>query len=112
MNRQEINGLEKVESPALLVDPGLIAKNIDRMVELVGGDADRLQPHVKTHKMPDVIRLQKKAGIKKCKAATMSEVEMAAAAGASEVLLAYQPVGPAIARFGNAISMYPPRGQI
>ena len=76
MNWPEIKGLEHVESPGLLVDPARVTENIARMVELVGGNALRLQPHVKTHKMPDVIRLQKKAGIKKFKAATVSELEM------------------------------------
>ena len=107
MNWPDIKGLDQVESPGLLVDPARVTENIARMVELVGGDASRLQPHVKTHKMPDVIRLQKKAGIKKFKAATLSELEMVADAGASEVLLAYQPVGPNVDRFGRAINKFP-----
>ena len=33
----------------------------------------RLRPHVKTHKMPDVIRMQLDSGITKFKAATLAE---------------------------------------
>ncbi len=45
------------------------------------------------------MRLQLKHGIGKFKCSTIAEAEMTAAAGAPDVLLAMQPVGPAIARF-------------
>ena len=65
----------------------------------VAGDAGRLRPHVKTHKTPEIVRLQLKHGITRFKCSTIAEAEMTAAAGAPDVLLAMQPVGPAIARF-------------
>jgi D-serine deaminase-like pyridoxal phosphate-dependent protein len=37
-------------------------------------------------------------GVHKCKCATLAEAEMAAGAGATDVLLAHQPVGPKIAK--------------
>ncbi len=79
------------------------------MIAMVGG-ADcvgRLRPHVKTHKMPEVVRLLVAAGIQKFKAATIAEADMVAAAGGQDVLLAYQLVGPNIARFANLIQRYP-----
>ncbi len=86
-----------VPSPALLVYPDRIAANLARMVAMVGNPA-RLRPHVKTHKMAEVVRMHLAVGIRKFKCATIAEAEMTAAAGADEVLLAYQPVGPNIAR--------------
>ena len=53
-----------------------------------------LRPHVKTHKMPEIVRLQMKHGIGKFKCATIAEAEMTAECGAKDILLAYQPVGP------------------
>ena len=95
-----INDLEKVKSPSLLVYPDRIEGNIKKMIDLAGG-VNRLRPHVKTHKMPEIIRLQLKNGIFKFKCATISETEMVARCGAPDILLAIQPVGPNIERFFN-----------
>ncbi len=70
-----------------------VRENIGRMVRMAGGSA-RLRPHIKTHKLPEVLQAHLGAGITKFKCATVAEAEMAAQAGASEVLLAYQPTGP------------------
>jgi len=86
-----------VASPALLLSPALIDRNIEAMVALAG-DPLRLRPHVKTYKMVEIVRAQIAAGIVKFKAATIAEAEMAARAGARDVLLAMQPVGPQVAR--------------
>jgi len=45
------------------------------------------------------VKLQLKHGIRRFKCSTIAEAEMTAAAGAPDVLLAMQPVGPAIERF-------------
>jgi len=65
----------------------------------MAGNVSRLRPHVKTHKMSAIIRLQMKNGISKFKCATIAETEMVAGCGASDILLAIQPVGPNISRF-------------
>jgi D-serine deaminase-like pyridoxal phosphate-dependent protein len=88
---------DEIPSPALLVYPERIGENIRRMIAVLG-QAERLRPHVKTHKMAEVVQLQLKAGITKFKCATIAEAEMLGQAGAKDVLLANQPVGPNIAR--------------
>ena len=93
-----LENADNVCSPSLLVYPDRIESNIKKMIEIAGG-VDLLRPHIKTHKMSEVIRLQMKHGIKKFKSATISETEMAAKCGASDILLAMQPVGPNIKRF-------------
>ena len=60
----------------------------------MAGTADRLRPHVKTHKLGEIVQLQLKAGITRFKCATIAEAEMLAQAGARDVLLANQLVGP------------------
>jgi D-serine deaminase-like pyridoxal phosphate-dependent protein len=94
----EIENVGDIPSPALAFYPDRIEENIRRMIRIAGG-AGRLRPHVKTHKTPDIVRLQLTHGITCFKCSTIAEAEMAAAAGAPDVLLAMQPVGPAIARF-------------
>ncbi|MCC7008834.1 MAG: D-TA family PLP-dependent enzyme [Acidobacteria bacterium] len=98
--------VERVASPALLVHPARVRENVARMVRIAGGPA-RLRPHVKTHKLPQVVGMQLAAGITKFKAATIAEAEMTAAAGAPDVLLAYQPVGPNVDRLLTLAAAYP-----
>jgi D-serine deaminase-like pyridoxal phosphate-dependent protein len=93
-----VSNEDEINSPALLVYPDRIESNIRKMIEIAGGP-ENLRPHVKTHKMPEIIRLQMKYGINKFKCATIAETEMVARCGASDILLAVQPVGPNIERF-------------
>ena len=95
-----------VPSPALLVYPDRIRENIRRMIALASNPA-RLRPHVKTHKLPEVIRLQLHRGITRFKCSTIAEAEMVAASGAPDILLAYQPVGPGVRRLIQLALTYP-----
>lgn len=97
---------DEVDSPALLVYPDRAEDNIRRMVAMAG-DANRLRPHMKTHKLPEMIRLQLAHGITKFKCATIAEAEMTAACGAADVLLAHQPIGPKIQRVFQLVRKFP-----
>ncbi|MEM1294839.1 MAG: D-TA family PLP-dependent enzyme [Verrucomicrobiota bacterium] len=103
----EVTNVEEIPSPALLVFPQRVETNITKMLGIVGGDPARLRPHVKTHKMAEVIRLQLNAGIDKFKCATIAEAELTAEAGAQDILLSYQSVGPNIRRFSALSSAFP-----
>lgn len=94
----KVQNLAEVSSPSILVYPDRIGENIRRMIS-IAGSPQRLRPHVKTHKMPEVVKLQLNYGITKFKCATIAEAEMAATAGATDLLLAIQPVGPNLERF-------------
>ena len=96
----------EVPSPSLLVFPDRVEENLRRMIALVG-DVARLRPHIKTHKLPQIVARQVALGITKCKAATIAEAEMAARAGVRDVLLAAQPVGPNVARLVALIRAFP-----
>lgn len=97
-NWYKINDVDVINSPALLIYPDRIENNIKKIIE-IAGSVDLLRPHVKTHKMAEIIKLQMKYGINKFKCATISETEMVAKCGAPDILLAIQPVGPNIGRF-------------
>ena len=92
------NDVNEITSPSILIYPDRIEANIKKMIDIAGGP-DRLRPHVKTHKMSEIIKLQMKYGILKFKCATIAETEMVAGCGAPDILLAVQPVGPNIDRF-------------
>ncbi len=93
----EVRNVEEIPSPALLVYHDRMVENIRRMLAIAGAPG-RLRPHVKTHKTGEIVRLQVEHGIRKCKCATIAEAEMAARNGATDILMAMQPVGPAVDR--------------
>lgn len=87
-----------VPSPSLLVYADRAEENLRRMITIAGSPS-RLRPHIKTHKLAPIVALQVGMGVTKCKCATIAEAEMAAGAGATDVLLAMQLVGPNVARW-------------
>jgi len=105
-NWYTLSNADAIASPALLVYPDRIARNLQRMVAMAG-DVSRLRPHVKTHKLPQVIALKRAAGIHKFKVSTIAEAEMTAAAGGEDILLAYQPVGPNVQRLVALMRRFP-----
>jgi D-serine deaminase-like pyridoxal phosphate-dependent protein len=101
-----VENFAEVPSPSLLVYPDRVEENVRRMIAATG-DVGRLRPHMKTHKMPAVIRLQLAQGITKFKCATLAEAEMTASCGAPDVLLGYQPVGPNAVRMLQLVRQFP-----
>ena len=102
----EINNTESVFTPAILVYPERIKENIRRMIEIAGSTA-RLRPHVKTHKMGEVVKLQVEQGITKFKCATLTELEMTAKNGGKDILLSYPLLGPDIERYIEIMREFP-----
>jgi D-serine deaminase-like pyridoxal phosphate-dependent protein len=101
-----ITNESSVFTPAILIYPDRIEENIRRMIS-IAGEASRLRPHIKTHKIPEIIQLQVRLGIKKFKCATLSEVEMAVDNGGDDILLSYPLAGPAIQHFLKIIVRFP-----
>jgi D-serine deaminase-like pyridoxal phosphate-dependent protein len=102
----EISNIGQIDTPALAIYPDRIIENI-RILKTFVPDTNRLRPHIKTNKSPDVAKLMLEAGINKFKCATIAEAEMLANVGAKDVLLAYQPTGPKIERLAGLIRKYP-----
>ena len=57
--------------------------------------------------MPALVKLTESKGVSRHKVATIAEAEMAATAGATDVLFAYPLVGPNIARFAGLVHNFP-----
>ncbi|MBI3408575.1 MAG: D-TA family PLP-dependent enzyme [Planctomycetes bacterium] len=104
--RYHVKDPNRVFSPALVFYKELIEQNIAAMVRLAR-DPARLRPHVKTHKTPEIVRLELTAGITKHKCATLAEAEMLALCGAPDVLIAYPLVGPNCLRLAELIRKFP-----
>jgi D-serine deaminase-like pyridoxal phosphate-dependent protein len=52
----EIKNIKELDSPALVVFPERVKHNIQLAIDMIG-DVDRLRPHIKTNKSPDVAKL-------------------------------------------------------
>ncbi len=102
----KIKDEREIASPALLLYPDRVEKNIRRMISMAGTPSI-LRPHVKTHKMSAIVNLCRKHGIDKFKCATLAEVEMAARCGARDIMLAMQPVGPVLQKLPELQKKYP-----
>lgn len=87
-------------TPCLIYYKDIIMSNTKKAIKIAGG-ANRLWPHVKSHKMKDVVKLQQNLGINKFKCATIAEAEMLVNCQVDDILLAYPLVGPSINRFLN-----------
>jgi len=101
-----ISNADAINTPTVLIYPDRVKKNLQRMIAMAG-DVARLRPHVKTHKLPQIVALKRQAGIHKFKVSTIAEAEMTASAGGEDILLAYQPVGPNILRLVALMRRFP-----
>jgi D-serine deaminase-like pyridoxal phosphate-dependent protein len=105
--RYRVSGIEDVISPALLVYPEIIAANLERTVELLGGDADRWRVHIKTSKLGYTMCLMVERGIRNFKCATTLELLVACQRGGADVLLAYPCMGANARRVREIAEQFP-----
>ena len=110
MNWYHLNHPDGIASPALLVSPEHVVANIHAAIA-IAGTAERLRPHVKTHKMRAVTDLLLAEDIRQFKCATLAEARMLAETSSAntplDVLLAYPLVGPAIQQLVRLRTEFP-----
>jgi D-serine deaminase-like pyridoxal phosphate-dependent protein len=83
-----------LETPAVTVDLDILAHNIRKMQAYCDGHKIRFRPHVKTHKIPEIARMQREAGATGIVCQKLTEAEVFANAGFSDILIPYNLVGP------------------
>ncbi|GAB5534922.1 MAG: D-TA family PLP-dependent enzyme [Rubricoccaceae bacterium] len=81
-------------TPALLIDRARLLANLDAMQARADAAGVALRPHAKTHKSPDVARLQRDRGARGLTVATVDEAEAFAASGFDDIRLATPVIGP------------------
>lgn len=106
MDWYKVSNEATLDSPSLLIYKERVKENIRKMIE-IAGSAERLFTHVKTNKMPEIVKMMLEQGITKFKCATIAEAEMTAMAGAKFILIAHQLVGPKIERLIQLSKLYP-----
>jgi D-serine deaminase-like pyridoxal phosphate-dependent protein len=83
----------KIGTPALLIYPDIVDRNIRITLGMVGDDPERWRPHIKTAKLGAVIRRMLDHGIRNFKCATTLELLTACQAAAGDVLVAFAMTG-------------------
>jgi D-serine deaminase-like pyridoxal phosphate-dependent protein len=99
-----VTSLADLETPIVVVDLDVLEANLRRMAERARETGVRLRPHAKTHKVPELGRLQLAAGAAGISLAKVGEAEVFVAAGFDDVFLAYPIVGSEKARRLLALS--------
>jgi D-serine deaminase-like pyridoxal phosphate-dependent protein len=84
-----------LDTPSLLIDLDVVRRNVDEMAAVARGANVHLRPHTKTHKSPDIARMQADAGCRGITVAKLGEAEVMADAGFTDILIAYPIVGEA-----------------
>ncbi len=104
--RYAFEGVDQIQTPALLIYPEMVEQNIQATLRLVGGDPERWRPHIKTAKLAAVIRQMIGRGVKNFKCSTTLELLTACEAGAEDVLLAFPVTGANARRTAELAQRY------
>ena len=84
---------QKIDTPALLIDRERMLDNLRWMQEKADRWGVKLRPHTKTHKMPELARLQMEHGACGITVAKVGEAEVMAAHGLRDIFIANEIVG-------------------
>ena len=87
--------LSDLETPVLIADLDAIERNVFRMQAYCDEHGVALRPHIKTHKLPELARLQVEAGAVGITCQKLGEAEVMADAGFDDILLSFPLVGAA-----------------
>jgi len=82
-----------LDTPATLIDLDRLEKNIAQWQAEADRCGVRFRPHIKTHKIPEIARMQMSAGARGIVSAKVSEAEPFAAAGIEDICIAYPVIG-------------------
>src|SRR5262249_45853971 len=73
--------VDDLDTPSLLIDLDILTRNIDEMATVARDAGVKLRPHTKTHKSPEIARMQLEAGATGITVAKLGEAEVMAGSG-------------------------------
>ncbi len=83
----------ELSTPALTIDLDVLERNLDQMASSCRKQGVGLRPHTKTHKTPEVSRMQIERGAVGLTVAKVGEAEVMAQAGLDDILIAFPIMG-------------------
>ena len=107
LDAYRIQSVNRVMTPALALYPEIVDANIRTTLRLLGGDANRWRPHVKTAKLGFMMRRLVEHGIANFKCSTSLELSTVCEAGAADVLVAYPMLGANARRVREVSEQFP-----
>ena len=84
---------KEIDTPTIIIDMEKVVKNINEMQAIANKYGCNLRPHIKTHKLPILAKLQIEAGATGITCSKVSEAEVMAASGFDDIFLAYPVIG-------------------
>jgi D-serine deaminase-like pyridoxal phosphate-dependent protein len=85
--------VQELDTPALTVDLDRVERNIASLQSYCDEHGLALRPHTKTHKLPEIARLQLDAGAVGITCQKLGEAEVMADAGFDDIMVTYPLVG-------------------
>ncbi len=79
----------ELSTPVLTIDLDVVERNLDRMARLCRDQGIGLRPHTKTHKTPEVAKMQVERGAVGLTVAKVGEAEAMASTGLDDILVAF-----------------------
>jgi D-serine deaminase-like pyridoxal phosphate-dependent protein len=91
---KEMNLIQNIDTPAVVVDLKIVKENINTYQKYCDDIGITLRPHIKTHKIPALAKLQVSAGAVGITAQKISEAEaIISEGGIDDVLITYNIIG-------------------
>ncbi|MDQ4060503.1 MAG: D-TA family PLP-dependent enzyme [Pseudomonadota bacterium] len=88
--------VDELDTPAVLIDLDVVERNIRRLQDHLDRHGLANRPHIKTHKIPALAKMQIDAGASGITCQKLGEAEVFADAGAADdILLTFNVLGPA-----------------
>jgi D-serine deaminase-like pyridoxal phosphate-dependent protein len=102
------DSLDSLDTPAMIVDIDAMEANISSMFSLLLPTGVKVRPHAKTSKSPAIMHKLIQSGATGACVAKVSEAEVLAAAGITDLLITTEIVGgPKVARLVELVRWYP-----
>lgn len=93
LNSRIVSPYSHLDTPSLIVDLDIMRANLRFMQDKADRFGVKLRPHTKTHKMPEIARMQVDCGAGGITVAKVGEAEVMAAHGLNDIFIANQIVG-------------------
>ena len=88
------DAIADLSTPRPVIDEDRMRANIERVQAYADRHGLAFRPHIKTHKLPSVAKLQIKAGAKGINCQKITEAEVFADAGFRDILITFNILGP------------------
>ncbi|RGY99120.1 alanine racemase [Clostridium sp. AM58-1XD] len=85
--------MQYIDTPAIIIDMEKVEHNLKKYQEIADQSGCNFRPHIKTHKIPRLAKMQMDFGAIGICCAKLSEAEMMAASGIKDIFIAYPIIG-------------------